>query len=183
MMSKQQELVTALEKARRAIKEYRKLLYHLWEENEVLRRALKIAIEQLGAKIPEEYMPMVYEEHYIDEDELRGMKLAKAKEQSRQILRVAVKLILEKKAPVGYREVVEACRNEPGLKYLSPETITRALRKLAELGFLSRPAPGRYFLGKKLIEKHREIKREKERGEKEKKQRIVTIDLFYGLRS
>lgn len=138
-----------------AIRRYREEIEELYGKLELYRRALVIAVRDLGARIPDnlfERLDLSNEgvklDSWIDKNKkFEGLR--------RAVLRVAVRLIRDLGRPVHYKEVYEYIRDHTTLpsrlKDEGIETIGRRLRELAQWGYLSRPKPGYYFFGPKLV--------------------------------
>jgi len=166
-----QRLREIVKKQSIAIQKYKALIEKAYIELEAYKRALKYAIEELGAQIPEELLRGLDLSEDEEIDKVLKEKREKARERYTIVLEVVRELIAKRNGPVHYNDVVEACRKREELREVSVESITRALRKLAEEGYLSRPMPGWYFLGPKAVGKQKT--RERREGE--------TLEKFFEL--
>jgi hypothetical protein len=139
-----------------AIRFYRKTLEELHEKLELYKRALIIAIRDLDARIPDDIVVKLDLEDKPSRIDSWIEKSRKFEGLRKVVLRTTIKLIRQLGRPVHYKEVYEYIRDHTTLPFHlrdeGIETISRRLRELAQWGYLTRPKPGYYFYGPKLVE-------------------------------
>lgn len=128
----------------------------LEEENRALKGAVKIAVEQLD--LCDDRLREVYEKvasEPLERERSWPEKSEKLKGVRSLTLKAVVKLIKARNSPVHTRDVVNYVKSKyPDvvlkLSDQGSETIPRRLRELKEMGYLTSPREGWWFVGPKL---------------------------------